>query len=225
MLKRKYSPADLFTIAANLLPIVGVWFWGWSAVEVFTVYAMETLIVGIITVFQMAVVTLFARPRDTWYSRGTSTEQSGFFFIFFFILHYGIFAAVQSSIFAETAKIIPPGKGTLHFFFYWYTYINGDIALMLGAFVISYIAQQVIPFLTSGAYRTTPLMKIMFMPYGRIFIQQFTVIVGSMFLVFVGGKGFILVFAIAKLLFDLYVNMDKMVDRSIADMKEKNTQP
>jgi len=225
LFKRNYSPADLFTIAANLLPIAGVWFWGWNAVEVFTVYAMETLIVGIITVFQMGVVTVLARPRDTWYNKGSSTQKSGFFFIFFFIMHYGIFAAVQSSIFAESANIIPPGKGSLHFFFHWYSYINGDIALMLGAFVISYIAQQVIPFLSSGAYKTTPLMVIMFMPYGRIIIQQFTVIIGSMFLAFGWGKGFILVFAVAKLLFDLYVNMNKMVDKTIKDMDENYTQP
>ena len=68
-------------------------------------------------------------------------------------------------------------------------------------------------------------MVIMFMPYGRIIIQQFTVIIGSMFLAFGWGKGFILVFAVAKLLFDLYVNMNTMVDKTIKDMDENYTQP
>lgn len=225
MQKRKFTQADLLLIAANLLPIIGVWFWGWSAIEVFTVYAMETLVIGIITVLQIGIVTLLVRPGDTWYNTAGSTRVSGLFFMVFFILHFGIFAAVQTSIFSEAARISPPGKGPLHFFFHWYTYLHGDMWLMLGAFVIGYIAKVLIPFLTSGAYRTMPMMKIMFMPYGRIIIQQFTVILGSMFLSLGWDKGFILVFGLAKLLFDLYVNMENMVDKTIAEMDKEYTQP
>jgi hypothetical protein len=62
---------------------------------------------------------------------------------------------------------------------------------------------------------------VMFQPYGRIFIQQFTVILGSMFLGFGWGKGFILVFAFAKILFEVFFNFDEILNKSMADIKKK----
>ncbi len=93
---------------------------------------------------------------------------------------------------------------------------------MLAGFVVSYFATSFLPFVINGEYKTIPMMRVMFQPYGRIFIQQFTVILGSMFLSFGWGKGFILVFALAKIFFEVYVNFDKIIDKSMADMEKKN---
>ena len=91
---------------------------------------------------------------------------------------------------------------------------------MLGAFTISYMAQYFFPFLLNGEYNTKPLMYIMFEPYGRIFIQQITVILGSMFLTLGLGKVFILVFAGAKIWFDLFVNFSGILNKAMKDMKK-----
>lgn len=221
MLKRKLTRNDFILIAANLIPVYGVWFLGWSAVDAFIVYALETLIVGIMTLLKMLVMTL-ARGKDLWYNEGRATPVSGLFFMAFFTLHYGLFAAVQTTIFSQSANITPPGSGMMHFFFHWYEYINSDISYMLAGFVVSYFATSFIPFILSGEYKTGSMMKVMFLPYGRIFIQQFTVILGSMFLTFGFGKGFILVFAVAKIFFDVYVNFENVIDKSMKDMEKKN---
>jgi hypothetical protein len=221
MFNRKLTKGDFFAIAANLIPVYGVWFLGWSATEVFIVYALETIIVGVMTLLKMAVIT-FARKKDIWYNEGTSTSVSGLFFMAFFTLHYGLFAAVQATIFSQSANITPQGSGLMHFFFHWYDYINKDIATMLFGFIISYLARSFVPFIVSGEYKTISMMRVMFQPYGRIFIQQFTVILGSMFLTFGWGKGFILVFALAKIFFDVYINFDHIIDKSMADMKKKD---
>ncbi|HEY6504958.1 MAG TPA: DUF6498-containing protein [Chitinophagaceae bacterium] len=221
MYKRKLTRNDLFVIAANLLPVFGVWFLGWSATEVFIVYALETLIVGIMTLLKMAVITL-ARGKDLWYNQGSSTPVSGLFFMFFFTIHYGLFAAVQATIFSQSANITPSGSGLMHFFFHWYDYVNKDIAIMLAGFVASYFVTSFIPFVASGEYKTISMMRVMFQPYGRIFIQQFTVILGSMFLSFGWGKGFILVFAVAKIFFEVYVNFDEVINKSLKDLDKKN---
>ncbi|RZL97748.1 MAG: hypothetical protein EOO88_62125 [Pedobacter sp.] len=92
---------------------------------------------------------------------------------------------------------------------------------MLGAFVVSYVAQNFLPFIISGKYRQTSMMLVMFEPYGRIFIQQFTVILGSMFLTFGWGKGFIVVFAAAKLFFDLYIDFSKIISKGVDDMQKQ----
>ncbi|MBL7744861.1 MAG: hypothetical protein JNN00_15415 [Chitinophagaceae bacterium] len=221
MLKRKLNRNDLILIAANLIPVYGVWFLGWSAIDAFIVYALETLIVGIMTLLKMLVMTL-ARGKDLWYNEGSATPVSGLFFMAFFTLHYGLFAAVQTTIFSQSADITPPGSGMMHFFFHWYEYINKDIGYMLAGFVVSYFATSFVPFIVSGEYKKGAMMKVMFQPYGRIFIQQFTVILGSMFLTFGFGKGFILVFAIAKIFFDVYVNFEGIIDKSMKDMEKKN---
>lgn len=219
MFTRKLTQSDILIIAANLLPVYGVWFLDWPPVEAFMVYAMETMIVGIMTVLKLLVCT-FAKGSDDWSNNGTVTKMSGFFFIFFFIVHFGLFALVQTGIFAQTAKIGPPGAGMFHFFFNWYTYINKEIGYMLMAFIIGYLSKSFIPFLLNGDYKKQPMMLIMFMPYGRIFVQQFTVILGSMFLSLGAGKVFILIFVLAKLAFELLMNFEALLKKSTEEMNK-----
>jgi hypothetical protein len=222
--KRKLTLEDFVLIIANLIPVYGVWFLGWNAVDAFIVYALETLIVGALTVLKLAVITMF-RKKDTWYNQGSSTNVSGWLFILFFILHFGLFAAVQTSIFSQSANIVPEGGGLLHFFFHWYSYINEDIAIMLCGFIVSYLVRSFLPFIVNGEYKTISMMRVMFQPYGRIFIQQFTVILGSMFLVLGWGKAFILIFAMAKIFFEIYINLDHVIDKSMTDFEKENPKP
>jgi Family of unknown function (DUF6498) len=219
MFKRKLKRQDIILIAANLVPVYGVWFEGWSATDAFIVYALETIIVGIMTLLKLGIMTL-VRKKDIWTNEGSTTMVNGLFFMFFFTIHYGLFVAVQTSIFSQSANL--PGTGFLHFFFNWYTYLrNEDIAIMLSGFVVSYLVTSFIPFIVKGEYKTHSMMRVMFQPYGRIFIQQFTVILGSMFLTFGGGKAFILIFALAKILFDVYINFDNAIDKAMAEEEKK----
>ncbi len=222
MFTRKLTQSDIFIIAANLLPVYGVWFLGWPPVEAFTVYAMETMIVGIMTVLKLLIST-FAKGKDDWNNNGMVTKVSGLFFILFFIVHFGIFALVQTSIFSATAKISPPGSSMFHFFFNWYNYINTEIGYMLLAFIIGYLVKSFIPFLLNGDYKNQPMMMIMFMPYGRIFVQQFTVILGSMFLSLGAGKMFILIFVLAKLAFELLMNFEALLKKTTEEMNKGKT--
>lgn len=64
-------------------------------------------------------------------------------------------------------------------------------------------------------------MKLMFQPYGRIIVQQFVVIVGSMFLGFGAGKIFILVLAVIKIYFEVYINFDRIIAKTEIDAKRK----
>lgn len=222
MFRKKLSGPDILLIAANLFPVFGVWFLGWNATEAFIVYAMETLIVGILTVVKLLIAT-FARGKDDWYANGGSSRQSGLFFILFFVLHFGIFAAVQTTIFSQSAGITPANSGGMHFFFKWYTYINKEIGYMLGAFIVSYIARSFIPFILNEDYKKMSMMVIMFQPYGRIFIQQFTVILGSMFLSLGIDKAFILIFALIKTAFELFIDFDSLLRKAEENIKKKST--
>lgn len=223
MLKRKLTRPDIYLIVANLLPVYGVWVLGWNAIEVFIVYVMETLIVGMLTVLKLAIASLSGNNSTDWYVGDKKLKQPGILFILFFIVHYGIFAAVQTSIFSESANINPPGSGLLYFFFHWYHFINKDIAIMLCGFIVSWLARSFIPFIVNRECKTASMMRLMFEPYGRIFVQQLTVLLGSMFLVLGGGKVFVLIFALVKIFVEVYINYDSILNKTMESMEKEDS--
>ncbi len=219
MFKRKLTIPDFLLILVNLIPLYGVWFEGWDAKEIFIVYCLETVIIGIINVVKMACITIFVRKKDVWESNG-NTMQSGWFFIFFFIIHYGFFVFVQTQIFFGVSRMIPDGSMIMN-----YAKIpellGHDGKLLLLIFIAYYTVQNIFGFFSSGAYKTVSLGRQMFEPYMRIFVQQFVVILGSMFLTFGSGKIFILIFVISKIFFELFVNFDRYLAMAEKRQREK----
>ncbi len=219
---RNLKPSDYLTIAANLVPVFGVWAWDWSPNEVFLVYCLETIVIGIFTLIKMGIITI-VRKTDTWYSGGGVSKQSGLFFMLFFLMHYGLFVGVQMGIFFGVSSIGRESHVTAFNFFYkWPELISNDTLIMLGAFGLSYGYRLMTDFLLPRQYRTISLMRVMFQPYGRIIIQQLTVIVGSMFLTFGAGKIFILVFAIVKIFFEVYFSYDDILEKGMTEMEKKS---
>ena len=218
MFKRKLSLSDLLLIVVNLIPLYCVWFEGWNASQVFLVYCLETVIMGIVTILKMACVTLFVNKNDVWSNGGSSTMVSGWFFILFFIIHYGFFVFVQTQIFFSVSGLIPD-----HTFLGGYSKIpvllgsNGKLLLLI--FIVYYSLQNFIDFFVNGNYITISLGKLMFEPYIRIFVQQFVVILGSMFLTFGAGKIFILIFVLVKIFFELFINYNRLLE--IAEKRER----
>ncbi|MFI5133751.1 MAG: DUF6498-containing protein, partial [Chitinophagales bacterium] len=94
---------------------------------------------------------------------------------------------------------------------------------MIAGFLISYGFNMIWNFLRTGQYKTTSMTMLMFQPYGRIFIQQVTVILGSMFLAFGAGKIFILIFAAVKIFFETYFNFEGMLNKGIEDELKKQS--
>ena len=217
---RKLKKADYLLIVSNLIPVYGVWFLGWDTLEAFIAYTLETLIIGGITILKLLTATIY-KGRDTWYNGEHTQEVSGLFFILFFIAHFGIFAGIQMSIFSNVAGLVPDDRSIIYFPTHFWYFINGEVALMLSSFLVGYLAQSFVPFVLKGEYKTTPMIQIMFQPYGRIFVQQVTVIAGSMFLVFGFGKGFVLIFAAVKILFEILVNYKSLLAKAMVDMKSQ----
>ncbi len=224
MIKKKLSRSDYFIIAANLLPVIGVFVWDWSPVEVFMVYALETVIVGLFTLLKMGIAGTVQGPGN-WYSAGKSTKQPVIFFMLFFLVHYGMFVAIQTGLFVRVSGIGSKYDiGFFDFFIHWPRYLGPDAWYMLIGFIISYGFSLIWDFLRPGKYKTTPIMMLMFQPYGRIFIQQFTVIFGSMFLSLGAGKIFIIIFAAVKIFFEVFVNYDGILNKAMDDMKKNSDQ-
>ena len=220
--KKQLSRSDYFIIAANLIPVYGVLFEGWSATEIFLIYCLETIIIGIFNLVKMGIVTS-VRKTDTWYNGPSRTTQHGLFFMIFFLIHYGMFVAIQMGIFFNVSGI---AKGSdisfLNFFYKWPHLLSGNSYIMLAGFIISYGFGLVYNFILPGVYKTVSMSLLLFQPYMRIFVQQFAVILGSMFLSFGAGKAFIVVFAAIKIFFEVFVNYDAVLSQTMSDMKKES---
>ena len=92
---------------------------------------------------------------------------------------------------------------------------------MLSGFVVGYGYKNVTEFILTDDYKTASLSTIMFEPYIRIFIQQFTVILGSFILLFNATDVFILLFALVKIFFLVGIDYDTMMKKALADQKSK----
>ena len=210
MFKHKLTISDFFLIAVNLVPVFGVWFEGWDARKVFIVYCMETVIIGLVTVLKMLGVTLFVQRRHEWNNNGSKSLQSGFFFIIFFIVHYGFFVFIQTQIFFSITDL---GKSAIGFHIYTrIPAILGDEGrLLMLIFIIYYTVQGLFGFFGSGDYKTISMNRLMFQPYIRIFVQQFIVILGGMLLAFGAYNAFIVVVALTRIAAELFLNIDGVI--------------
>ena len=88
MFKKNLTKPDIFLITANIVPVIGAWFFNWDPQQIFMVYALETVIIGIFTLLKMGIVTM-VKKTDTWYNEGSSTQKSGIFFMLFFLVRLG----------------------------------------------------------------------------------------------------------------------------------------
>ena len=98
--KKKLTQGDWSLIIANIIPVIGVWFLNWSAKEVFLVYCLETIIIGFFTLIKLFIAGISGKTTDTWETQsGSKLKQPVWFFMRFFMVHYGLFVAIQMGIF------------------------------------------------------------------------------------------------------------------------------
>jgi len=215
MFKRKLSRAEYALLAANLIPVAGVWFLGWNPKEMFVVYALETVIAGLFTLLKMGITTM-VKKQDDWHGTGGSKKKMpGWFFMVFFIFHYGMFVAIQMGMFLAVSGMgNDTGFGLFSFFNKIPELLTTENLWVLAAFVLSYILHNLSGFILTGEYKTASLSYLMFQPYARIFVQQFTVIAGSIFISFGAGKIFILIFAGVKIFMELFVDYDSIIRKA-----------
>ncbi|MGZ8537155.1 MAG: DUF6498-containing protein [Flavisolibacter sp.] len=222
-IKRNLNEADWILIIANLLPVYGVLFKGWNAKEIFLVYCLETVIIGFFTMIKLGIATMF-RKNDWWYIQGTKKLVHGSMFILFFLLHYGLFVVVQMTLFLNFTSINNHvNTSVFQFIFQPFRFLGTESWLMLSVFLFGYGYENMSRFILDNEYLTTSFMRIMLEPYMRIFVQQFSVLLGGFILGFGGGKIFIILFAFVKIFFTVFIYYDLVLNapatKSIPEQK------
>ena len=168
-------------VAANLVPLVGVLFLGWTVWTILTVYWLENGIVGFYNVLKMAVVPGIGKLGV----------------IPFFIVHYGMFWVVHG-IFVQTLpgltsfgtavdqpfrpieSLMPSESGYVAFDTAPSTGVDpsGVVLAGIGLF-ISHGVSFVFNFLRRGEQSRTSATALMFAPYRRVVILHLTILFGA----------------------------------------------
>lgn len=171
---RKYlSPAVL--VLANLVPVVGVLFWNWEVFIILLLYCTETFIIGLYNFFKI----LLAR-KSHW--------GLNIFLSIFFLFHFNLFVLVQT-VFVVVFSQIDVAELSSE------TEENQDFTEVIGAaetymadqylresvlaLIISHGFSFFVNYLVGGEFRRADAGKLMLAPYGRIVVQQLTVIFGG----------------------------------------------
>lgn len=207
----------VFFLLANLLPLYGVWFWNWDAKQIFLVYCLESVIVGLMTIGRMTLTGLFGSSSS---QTSTNSGSAWVGLVLFFIVHYGFFLAIQMGIFFGVSNMIPKARGPFETIQAIPSVMTLQSWMMLLALWAAYMMDMVMNFIIPKKFHETNIYMEMFRPYPRVVVQQFVVIIGSFFLLFGAAKIFIAVFIAIKLWVEQSNFMANQFGKAIEQMKE-----
>lgn len=192
MKTKKLLPSIVFLIIANLVPLYGALVLGWNIFAIVLSYCLETFAIGVFHVFKML-----------------AAKEGGvlkFFMVPFFIFHYNMFVLVQTFfvVIFMSKKNSHQDQNDGHYEqlvdnavidnWWWFPLIL--MVSHLFSFFFNYIGKK--------EYKTKNVMDMMIEPYGRIFIQQFTVIGGAFLMIALGSPiGLLLILIVLKIAVDL----------------------
>jgi hypothetical protein len=161
-------------LVANLIPLVGVLFFGWSVWNILIVYWLENGIVGVFNVLKMSVASGTGVPQGMSMNNRPVAGNAKAALIPFFVIPYGIFWVVHG-IFVLTLPFLftgEPGSASG---------VNPGAILFAGiALAISHGVSFWWNYLHGGEYRRTSAAQLMFAPYSRLLILHMTIILGAL---------------------------------------------
>jgi hypothetical protein len=179
------TPSAWVLIAANLIPVGGVFFLGWGVFDVLLLYWTENVVIGVFNVLRM----LMAQPANpaSWLAK--------FVLVPFFIVHYGMFTAVHGfflvAFFQDEAtgwNLPGPSASLSQTMFEIINSVVGrpGALLVVGSLVLSHGYSFVVNYLGNGENTRASLQRLMSQPYSRVVVMHLTII-GMGFLVILTG--------------------------------------
>ena len=191
-------------VAVNLVPLVGVLFWGWDVAIVLISYWLENGIIGLINI-----------PKIALAAQGNSvlaTTTAGFFAIHYggFWIGHGIFVFLIAGI---------ATRGPLDVFFdSGFPFGGGippesvdrgpQILLIALLLFLSHGMSFLFNYLGRKEYLNTTPMKQMFQPYSRLIILHITIILGAFLVIFLDQPVYLVaLLVILKTTVDLFFHL------------------
>lgn len=199
--------AVVLLIGFNLVPLVGVLWWGWDLWIILVLYWVENGVVGAFNVLKIlrAEGAAPAGMRMTMNGRPISQVARGAL-ASFFVVHYGMFwlghgVFVPFALPLMAGGLAGPDVGMA----------SADWGLVLVAaagLAFSHGASFVLNYLRRGEYRLVSPGQLFLAPYGRLVILHMTIIFGGIVSIWIGSPiGALLVLIALKTVLDLFFHL------------------
>jgi hypothetical protein len=213
---RNFSPkgSGYFLLFTNLLFIVGILFFEWNGYGIVAAYFLETLLIGVLNIVKLGIISV-AQPGSTPKKKRIFKDFKfkGLFGILFFIFHFGIFIFVQLIIFISAGNDMDPAFPypervfIPNFLLFFQLALPKDGGIFLACLLGSHILSFCMDFIYRKEYQSVTYERQMMLPYARVIVQQFVVILGGfILLIFRGGTGIAIFLILLKTLVDLYAH-------------------
>ena len=209
-------------IAFNLVPLVGVLFWGWSLMLILVLYWLESGIVGVINVFKIALARGTAPPGTQIRIAGSNmvgrnVPQVAGCLVPFFIVHYGIFWVVHG-VFVFTLPLFAGiGRfggtdltdGATAFGTTGFGAIDPGALLLAGiGLAVSHVSSFFLNYIGRREYLRVSPGEQMFSVYGRVVALHLTIIAGGFLIALLGTPvAALAVLVVMKILLDLRLHL------------------
>jgi hypothetical protein len=185
--------SGIFLVAANLIPLAGAVFRGWSILDIVAVYWAENLVIGGFTILR-----LYTADAKMGWSTGALLARTGF--SGFFTFHYGIFCLVHGffvfNLLDGDNRISSPGDVIALF--------TGGLFWAMAALIASHAFSFLRNYIGRGEYRETSLPEQMMAPYPRIVVLHVAILFGAFAIQTAGEPVLLLVIlVVGKTLLDL----------------------
>ncbi len=163
-------------IAVNAIPLYGVVAADWNGMAVIILYMIESIIIGL--AHAMRMIFYGNRFRD---KKDDNFKLGNLGLTLFFLFHYMFFVFVQSALLFGFAEGSYPGlKNGFDVFYNYSLFFVNPYLTAIYAFIFSQIVYTGREVMLTHPYEDLSAGEYMFLPYSRIFVQQFVVIFGAM---------------------------------------------
>ncbi len=176
-LTRPHTISVVLMVMGNLIPLVGVIFWGWTVASVLVLYWVETVIIGLMNVPRIMAT------KDSF--------RLKLFISLFFMVHFGGFCWGHAFFLKQSFNAGPEFDALLNF-----RQEMSPLVISAAAFFASHLFGLIRSFFGPIKYKDRAANLQMFTPYGRIIIMQFTVLVGGGLVMLLGSPIAAIIFLI-----------------------------
>jgi len=168
----RLTPSALVLVAANLIPLAGVLFFGWTVFATLLLFWVENVIVGGFNILRMLV----AQPQVgvMWAAK--------LFMIPFFTFHYGMFTTVHGIFVLTLFGGGFAGRGFPTAATFAHAVQVAGVAPAAWGLALSHAVSFAFNYIGTGEYKSAAVQELMFRPYGRVMVLH-VVILGGGFLV------------------------------------------
>ncbi len=199
-------------VAANILPLWGVYFLKWDAFYIILLYWSENLAIGFYNILKIATAKV-KHPIE---------HLGKLFLIPFFVIHYGGFMAVHGLfVLAFAKKIEGPlfsGKAWPCFLVFvqlligvirqMFLAIPPQMKFAILALFISHGVSFVYNYLLKGEYATAKPKELMNRPYSRVVVLHIALIASGFFVMVLGSPiPLLFVLVIGKIILDVKMHI------------------